>query len=374
MNIPEQYRQSLIASFDSCPLRAKFSLEDERRTPGPLAARGTLLHRAMHQAVREMQREGERRFSVDQGMELLTDVLSQMGPDVQDGEVVPLPMREMKWCRVIMTKWCEYVDLDPGKIIGVERRLTAPLTLNNGKTVDITGQMDIIFADPPDGVIVVDWKTGFRRPPTPRTGNDPGKIDMAEQEGTALTELGWVQFLVYSYLCFSEMDWIQRVIFREVHVLRQEERQARMDALQMERMTDPLRAQVTMLDEAISAGADSSRWVPTAGAHCALCPKPWACPVMDFAELAPDTEAGRQLIAHQWLVAKEQRASKEEVLKGLVDQYGPIRVRHPEGDRVVGWDMEKKRFGLYEPYDIPDSPWDGKLAEAGLASGFLYRG
>ncbi len=366
------YRQSLIATFDSCPLRAKFGREDVRRSPSPLAARGTLLHRAMHQAVREMQREGERRFSVEQGMELLTAVLSQMGPNVESGDVVPLSMREMRWCRVIMTKWCEYVDLDPAKIIGIERRLTAPLELLNGKTVNITGQLDLLLADPPDGVIVIDYKTGFRSPKTPRTGGDPGKIEMAEAEGTGLTELGWVQFLVYSYLCYNQLDWIQRVIFREVHVLRQEERQGRMDAFQMERLTDPLRAQVTLLHQAVEEGPDSPRWVPTAGQHCGFCSKPSACPIMNEAEIDIDTEEGRRAVASQWIVAGARRKEREEYLKGIADAYGPIEVVRQDGQRVVvGWDLEHKRFGMYEPFEADPSPWDEELERAGRKSGVI---
>jgi len=368
---PEAYRQSLIASFDACPLRARFSIEDERRSPGPLAARGTLLHRAMHQAVREMQREGERKYPVEQGMELLTAVCAQMGPEVKSGEVVPIPMREMRWARVIMTKWCEYVDLDPSKIIGVERRLTAPIELLTGKTVDITGQMDLLLADPPDGVIVVDYKTGFRQPKQTRVGTDPVKAMQAEEEGSGLTELGWVQFLVYSYLCFQAFDWIQRVIFREVHVLRQEERQARMEALQMERLTDPLRDQVTLLDQAVEEGIASERWAPSAGQHCSLCPKPWRCPIMDMEQIELHTEEGRRRVAHEWIVAGRIRKEREEFIKGIADTYGPIEVVGAEGRRVVGWRSDKRNFGLYEPEEIPESPWDQALEEAGRQSGFV---
>jgi hypothetical protein len=230
--------------------------------------------------------------------------------------------------------------------------------------------MDLLLADPDDGVVVVDYKTGFRRPTTPRTGDDPTRIAEAEADGKGLTELGWTQFQVYSYLCFKNIDWINRVVFREVTVLRQEERQGRMTIGQLEeRVTDPLRAQVTMLHRAMQEGPDSEVWTPTAGSHCGMCPKPEACPIMSYKDLDLATEKGRRLVAEKWLVAKAVREDKEAILKGLVDAYGPIAVK---GGKVAGWDMDKKNFGLYDPYDIPAAPgWDAEFERIGREAGVI---
>lgn len=365
---PEAYRQSLIAAFDSCPLRARFSLEDDRRTPGALAARGTLTHRALHKAVRSMWEHGERTMSVEQGMELLTDVLCQR--DVPADEVVPLPMREMKWCRVVMVKWCENTVLDARKVIATEERLFATLKLPD-REVRITGQMDLLLADPPDGIVVVDYKTGYRRPKTQRSSTDP---DKAAREGTGLTELGWVQNLVYAFLCFENFPSVHRVIFKEVHVLWNEERFARTERWEAERFTDLLAAQVSLLDQAIEEGPASARWVPSGGPHCALCPRPWSCPILDDEQLNVHTEEGRRRVAQEWIVSDQTKDRRRTILDGLVDVHGPIEVPHALGRRVVGWDYDpkgKRSFGVFEPRDIPDSPYDDMMAEATRKAGAL---
>lgn len=365
---PETYRQSLIATFDSCPLRAKFAILDRRRTPGHLAARGTLLHRAMHKAVRQMWKNGERTFGVEQGMELLLEVLTQQ--DVPGEEVVPLTMREMRWTRVAMAKWCESTVLDSRKILATEERLFADLALPTGRTVKVTGQMDLLLADPPDGLIITDYKTGFRRPKNTRNPDS----DRALREGTGLTELGWVQWLVYSFLGFANFPSVQRVIFRERHILWDEERYARMERWEMERLVDTLAAQVALLDQAIAEGPDSARWIPTAGPHCALCANPRACPILDDEQIDIVTEEGRRRVAQEWVVSTETRNRRREILDGLVEVHGPIEVLHSDGRRVVGWNYDekgKRSFGMFEPKDVSESPYDEVLAEAARESGVL---
>ena len=170
-----------------------------------------MIHRVLHKAVRIMWESGERRFPVEQGMELLAEVLCQQ--DVPSEEVVPITMKEMRWARVAVAKWCEMTQLDSRKVIATEERLFADLKLPTGKTATITGQMDLLLADPPDGIVVVDYKSGFKRPKQPRD------LEKSEEEGSGLTELGWVQNLVYSHLILENFPSVDRVIFREIHVL-----------------------------------------------------------------------------------------------------------------------------------------------------------
>jgi hypothetical protein len=254
------YRQSLIATFDSCPLRAKFAMEDTRRTPSPVAARGTLIHRFVHKAIKKMHATGERSYPVEMGMELLTEILCQR--DVPSEEVVPITMEEMKWARVIAVKWCESVDIDATRMLAAEERFFADLALPIGETVQVTGQLDLLLADPPDGLWVIDYKSGYRRPAEPRN------MEKAEREGSGLTALGWAQWLIYSYLMFENFPSINRVAFGEHHLLRGEKRYARMERWEMERLKDVLAAQVSLLHQATQEGPDSPRWTPTAGPHC----------------------------------------------------------------------------------------------------------
>lgn len=375
LQAPAAYRQSLIAAFDSCPLRARFSLEDNRRTPSPLAARGTLFHRFVHKAELEMWRSGEQTMPVEVGLEMAVEVLAQM--DVPSDEVVPITMSEMRWVRVLITKWCETTQLNATRILDVEKRYSAPLELPTGKITTITGQMDLVLADPPDGVLVVDYKAGFRKPPQPR---DPAK---AEEEGSGLTALGWVQWNIYCFLIFANFPSVDRVIFRERHVLWGEERQARMERWQSEKMVDILAQQVALLDQAIEEGPMSDRWVPSAGTHCAMCSNPRGCPIMDDEKVDVSTTLGRRRVAQEWVVAGQTRDRRRELLDGLVDRYGPIEIPHADGRRVVGWaevvdgvtydkagrKRTPKRFGIFEPQGIPESPYDEILYEAARERG-----
>lgn len=369
MKAPETYRQSLIATFDSCPLRAKFSMEDVRRTPSPIAARGTLIHRFVHKAIKKMHASGERGYPVEMGMDLLTEILCQH--DVPSEEVVPITMEEMKWARVIAVKWCETVNIDARRMLAAEERFFADLTLPTGETVKITGQLDLLLADPPDGLWVVDYKSGWKRPVEPRNQ------EKAEREGSGLTSLGWAQWLIYSYLMFENFPSIHRVIFGEHHLLRGEKRYARMERWEMERLRDVLAAQVALLHQAVQEGPDSARWIATAGPHCALCSNPRACPILDDDQLDIETPQGRQRIAQEWVVSTETRKRRRDILDGLVDVYGPIEVLHSDGRRVVGWDIDpngKRNFGMFEPKEIPESPYDEVLAEAVREAGVLTDG
>lgn len=366
MTAPETYRQSLIATFDSCPLRARFNLEDVRRTPSPIAARGTLIHRFVHKAVKKMHASGERFYPVDMGMDLMTQVLCQH--DVPSKEVVPLTMEQMKWARVIAVKWCENVRLDARRMLAAEERFFADLVLPTGEKVVITGQLDLLLADPPDGLIVTDYKSGYKRPGTPRN------MEKAEREGTGLTALGWAQWLIYCYLMFENFPSIHRVIFKEEHLLWGESRQARMERWEMERLKDVLGVQVALLHQAIQEGPTSARWVPTAGPHCALCSNPRACPILEDEHLEIETPEGRQRVAQEWVVAGETKDRRRAILDGIVEVYGPQEVLHSEGRRVVGWDYlpdGKRKFGMFEPRDIPDSPYDAALAAATREAGVL---
>src|SRR4051812_26903601 len=75
---PEVLRQSSIARFDNCPQSLRLEqLEPKPRQVGNMAARGTLFHSWVARALALMRREGETQFAVEQGMELLMDVLAQ---------------------------------------------------------------------------------------------------------------------------------------------------------------------------------------------------------------------------------------------------------------------------------------------------------
>ena len=356
---PGSYRQSLIAAFDSCPRRALYSILDERRTPSAFAARGTLFHRFHHQAINLMREKGERRLPVEIGMEMLVDVLAQV--DVSPDEIVPLTMAEMRWLRVLVAKWCMTMELSIDRLVDVERRLFADLVLPSGEIVQITGQLDTLFSGPGEFVAgSLDAKSGMGRPKKPRGEN-------GEEAKGGLTELGWVQAHIYAHLVFQNYPSIQRFWFREWHVLWAESRELTVERYESERLQDVLVAQVSLLHTAIQEGAESPRWVASPGPHCALCSGVRLCPIREQVGIPADEEEAR-LLAGEWFLAGEARKERLPLLKGWVEEHGPVEVRFSRGRRYVGWDSSevgRRSFGLIEsPDPEPNEELDAFLLDA----------
>jgi hypothetical protein len=366
LTAPPYYRQSIIATFDSCALRALFAMTDRRRTPSEFAAVGTLFHRWKHLTITEMRVHAERTMSVEQGLERLVDVIAQR--DIPSDEVVPVTMRGMTRLRILVVKWCAGMELSIEQIVDTEIRLYSEITLDNGEAVRISGQLDTLFADP-DGLTAgsIDAKTGYARPKQPRDE------EAAKEDGRGMTELGWTQSVIYALLVFDNYPFIHRFWFREWHVFWGEAREVWITREQIERLRDVVSAQVSLLHQAVTEGEDSPRWIASAGPHCALCSRPRDCPIRDQVGIPADPNEARRL-AQEWIVAGRIREERAPFLKGWVSEFGPIEVPHSRGRRMVGWDVKldgKRTFGLFEPESADPSPFDELLERAARDAGVL---
>lgn len=363
----DSYRQSLIAAFDSCPRRALYALLNQQRS-SDLAARGTLFHRWHRLAINEMVAQQEPRMSVEQGMELLSEVILQR--DVPPEEVVPIPMRELRWLRVLAVKWCESMTLSVDRIVATEKRLFMDLTIPGGEVLRVTGQLDTLLAGPAAGqALSIDAKSGYARPSRSRLqGDEPN------QEGeSGLTALGWVQSLVYAMLVFANYPSIDSFTFREWHVLWSESREVTIQRWEAERMQDVLAAQVSLLHEAVLAGPGSERWVASPGPHCALCSGRRHCPIRRQVGIPADEEEARQM-AGEWVLAAEIRKERAVMLKGYVDANGPIEVAFSHGRRFVGWDYSpdgSRNFTVFEAKPISGARVPESLEAAAREAGVL---
>jgi hypothetical protein len=372
---PEAIRQSDIATFDGCPLELRFSWESEQRGDASgLAARGTLFHRFAKAAILHMRAHGERSIPVEIAMELLTEIIAQR--DVPDDEVVHLPLRELRWLRVLVTKWAHRHSFTIERVVDVERRLYAKLPVigPGGRTYErtITGQPDVLLAGPePNGATVLDWKTGWA-PPARRVEPEPGEPPPEDR----LSDMGYVQQIVYGWLTLKNYPAVESVTEREYYVMHDDDpvREATVWRYELERIEDVLAAVVAQIDAAVEAGPKSRRWFPIAGSHCAFCPRPHDCPIREEVRI-PRNEREAQRLAHEWIVAQRVREERMPILKGWVDHHGPIEVRHSKGRRAVGWVKNKtgdgRRFVMHEPEDAPPSPFDPLLEEAAAKAGVL---
>jgi hypothetical protein len=305
---------------------------------------------------------------VEQGLELLLDVLAQR--DVPDDEVVHLPMRELRWLRVLVTRWCEGGEFNAHRIVAIEERLYMKLKVPDGRGGSyervITGQPDVLVADPPDGIIVPDWKSGWA-PPAKLQDEDRDRRDQSSAEKSEkLSDQGYAQQVVYGALVLANYPAVERVTLREAYIMAGEYREATVHRYQLERVVDIVAAIVSQIDAAFEAGPESPRWIPKAGTHCAICPGPRHCPIKDW-EGIPENDEEALLLAREWLVAEHVRKSRTPLLKGWVEHHGPIEIDHGKGRRAVGWVLNStgsgRRFVLHEPEDAPESPFDARMEE-----------
>jgi hypothetical protein len=363
----DAYGQSLIAAFDTCPRRALYALLNQQRS-SPLAARGTLFHRWHRLAINEMVQQQESRMPVEQGMELLSEVMLQR--DVPAEEIVPITMRELRWLRVLAVKWCETMELSVDRVVATELRLFMDLPLPTGEVLRVTGQLDTLIAGPAEGQATsIDAKSGYARPSRSRSqGDEP---DQSGENG--LTALGWVQSLVYAALVFANYPSINTFTFREWHVLWAESREVTIQRWEAERMQDVLAAQVSLLHEAVLAGPDSERWVASPGGHCALCAGRRHCPIRKQVGIPADEEEARQM-AGEWVLAAEIRKERAVMLKGFVDAHGPIEVAFSHGRRFVGWDYSpdgSRSFSVFEAKPVAGAAVPESLEAAAREAGVL---
>lgn len=392
---PAAVRQSLIAQFDRCPLSTRFALETELRQPGWLAARGTLAHRFFQVAVDWMREHEEPSIPVDAAMELLQLVVAQR--DVPDDEVVHLPMKELRWLRVIATKFAYNHSYSVDRIVSTEERYYATIPVygpgDTSYAREISGQLDVLLVSPPDGATVVDYKTGFA--PAPRQYEKP---DQPEREDT-LSDLGYAQQVIYGFLVMMNFPSVQWVKLREYYVLSDEVREATVHRWEMERIQDVLAGIVAQFDAAVDselrlhekaqqrradAGNEeplpvsklphSKRFFPVPGTHCGMCPRPRDCPIREEVGI-PATEEDAKRVAQEWIVAGEVRSERLKYVKAWVDRHGPVEIEHAKGRRAVGWVPNAtgsgRSFRLYQPQDAPESPFDPMLAAAARERGAL---
>ena len=371
---PDPIRQSHIARFDNCALSLLLDVQSPLRQPSVLAARGTLFHRWVAAALRQMRASGEQFYPVEMGMELLLRIVAQQ--DVPDDEVVHVPMRELSWLRVLVTKWCEGGPFNAQRVLAVEEELSATVRVpdGNGGTYDrvLQGHTYVLVADPDPytpGIVVVDWKTGWANP-AKQSEPDPG-----QRREDRISDQGYVQQVVYGILVLLNFPSVQRVTLREAYIMYGEYREATVYRNDLERLLDVVTAVIAQADRAFADGPESRRWLPTAGTHCAMCPAARKCPIKEWVGIPADADEALQM-AREWIVAGQVRKERLPYLHGWVDAHGPIEIDEGKGRRVVGWVENStgngRSFRIYEPEAAPDSPFDERMAQA-LAERLLAR-
>lgn len=383
-------RQSLVAGFDSCNLRALFDLRYGWWVSSPEAACGTIFHRIADECLRTMVRTGNTTIPVSEAFEIMWEVAAQREVDPWDRVVLPAHM----WprLRLCVLKFAQDNTFSIDRIVSIEEKLTAqvPYQMPDGTMITrtFTGSPDLLMFEAPDGAIVCDWKTGWGLPPAPRIqGETEVYIDSEKEAARGLSFTGYAQQRMYGYLVMKTYPSVQRVTLREVYVMRGQVRPATLYRADLEHVERELGIQLEQLDRAIAAGPrfagtglPRDPWPAQPGTACKWCLKSSSCPidadVRGLKVIVSREEAEQR--AKEFYVADSARGRLRDALKDWTGEHGPIEVKDSKGRKMIGVNVKpdgSQRFetftpessdkGMFPP-DLPhtDPESDKRLEEA----------
>lgn len=365
-------RRSLAGTFDDCALSAYFDIRYANGWSTTRQARGTILHRTYAEILRTMQRQGHRTIPPSEAIEILIEICRQQ--DVAPEDIVRVPLRQMPELRMSVRKFAADNEFSTHRIVDVEKRLEATVRYPNpmGGVIErrITGQLDVLLFDPPDGAIVIDWKTGFGLPPEQR--DEPRGFDDEELKGLSFEGYFWQRW--YGYLVMKNFGNINRMVLREFWPYATQVRRATLYRHQLPDVEAELATVVHAFDSAIAQGSPAALlntdengtvdidalgwWKPSPGWACSLCTHPAACPIPEDVRVAAGAAPSSPESAERWAarlqIAERIRQAARDGLKGYVELGGaPVPVKWSKGRRVIGWyrTPRGRRFGLYTPAD-----------------------
>lgn len=356
-------RQSRLAEFDNCALATRFGLEGYDFT-NHAQARGIIFHKFAEEVLRTLRRTGETSIPVEEALVILYEVCAQR--DIPDDEVVVPSARERRLLRICAIKFAAENEFAMDRLIDVERRLHATVTYPDADGVaverQITGKPDAIVADPPEGAVILDWKTTLQPPPR-YNGSD-------QDTPEGVSYMGYFQQRCYALLVFHNYPSVQRVTLREFYPLAGEARTATVHREQMEHIEREMTAQVELLDRALAGGSKSKLWQPSPGKHCTYCPRPGSCPIEAEArgDGAITSAAQAKRYAAELVVADRVRITRREALKPWVEVHGPVPVKSGKGRYEFRWKPYSTgkggSYGIHVPDTSDRGPKDASLEDA----------
>lgn len=346
---PDVFRQSLLASWETCPRRTRFALQ----SPDDLAIGwvqstgdlGTAFHAIAAEMARAIWAHGEpggQKMPTQEAMEIGRETYRKLG--------IVLPTADRHALRQMVLRWCSYPWV-PGSILAIEQRLTLDILCEDGVTRTLKGQPDLILSDPPDGIVILDYKTSKGKPSAPRGSNpEPGEI----VEGKSyLSDRGHYQLDTYGLLALKGtlddgtrlVPSATRATLRELHLrsghIRQASLQTGGEQDDLEHVLTDIRDHMQMLDEAIAAGPKSPLFKPRPGSHChRKCPVARSCPVppeqRGIGALSTQAQADREAEIFAAWEAKHDQA--RERLKAWEENGNPPG--RPNSREEVRWGPE----------------------------------
>lgn len=311
------FRQSILSSFETCPrrTRADMAIPDNLSTGnvGVSADLGTLVHEVNAEILRTLRRQGEAQIPTQEAVEIMREVYA--------ASPIVLPAQERDDLRWLTLGFCNY-RFEPKRFLAIEQKLEASLRCPDGETRTVTGTPDLLMQDSGNGIIILDWKSGRGKPPSPRKPPPEGQPIQGKQY---LSERGHMQLDTYGFLAMTEYPAAEYAILRELHLRSGEIREATLGRDELEHVEHELAAHMQKLDTAIEEGEDSELWRPRPGRHCLRqCPVARSCPipVEQRGEGSLENDEQADQMAREWPVVDGLRDHLRENLKAYHEDTG----------------------------------------------------
>jgi hypothetical protein len=337
-------RQSLLASFDNCPLSTRFDIEY-----GGFAThdqtRGRIFHQTAARCLDEMATQQEERIEIDVAIAILEEVMRQHDVDLichrcdtpteprpegrfycptcdkeRESSMDSLPMRQVKDLRMSVIKWAHDNTFSIENFVGSEEPLEATIGYPSDYGVverRLTGILDALFFEG-DRAIVPDWKDTWALPPQ-----------------SEVSFGGYFQQRFYGLLVLRNFQNVRSVTMREVYHRWDERREA---ILHRDDLPD-VEAEISALVERFDRGVEHNIWKPSPGKHCSFCKRPTACPIFPDAraEGAIQDEEQAKRYAAEACVAKAAYDQRMKALKAWSNRRGDVPLADAKGPRVYGY-------------------------------------
>jgi hypothetical protein len=357
---PEVFRQSLLGGFEVCPRRTRFALQ----APDDLALGwvestgdlGTAFHSVAAAILRTMHQHGEDTIPHEEAIVIMREVYAA-------GDII-LPTEDRHTLRQLVLRFvaipfpANRIAIGANGEPAIEQRLTLEVHCPDGEVRTLKGQPDLIMIDPPDGLMIFDWKSGKGQPKKPR---DPLKVIKSEDTGNELaigkeylSDRGHFQLDTYGLLALlGKLDdgsmlspGARRVTLRELHLRSGQVRQATLTIEEVkEHVLQQIADHLMKIDRAISEGPKSKLWKPRSGSHCLKqCPVSRSCPVppeqRGIGALSTQAQADRE--AEIFAVWEGKSAQARDRLKAWQEAGNPPG--RPNEREEVRWGPDPEAF------------------------------
>lgn len=344
MSPPATFRQSHLRRFANCPLAASFDLFDFRGFDTEPAALGTMTHRVVVEIIRTLWRTGNDMISTEEAMVILREVCAQA--DVPSAQILVLGEESIRRLVGMVLTFCAR-PWQMRRLMAVEQRLHVDVQCADGQVRRLTGQPDVLMADPPDAVVIIDFKTSMARTREPRDGN------YTKENGRPyITDEGNFQLSNYGWLVMRNYPSVQRAILREHNLRWDTTREAVIYRSDLEHVEPYMASLAQLMDRGVREGSGSGVWRPKPGAHCSYCPRPSACPVPSEARgnAAIQDDAMAEQYAKEMVTSERVREHRRAALKAWHEKTGrPI----PIDDKEIRWKDKAsgkgRDFGMFDP-------------------------